>query len=216
MAARVNTTTGTADPAASSIAATAAIHTAGNLLVVPVGWEEGGSLIRVTDTAGNTYHLGTPQGSSEPLCRIAFCANCIGHATNIVTATFNGSVPEFRRIAVLQYSGMRIANGKILDAQAGNASLTPATNFLAGNLVTANFEDVLVVCGKGFASSTFTPAADWGEVLEVGGTFGIAERFVSEPGTYAAGQTFGASTSWAAAAMAFKAEASRRWIFGTH
>ena len=90
-------------------AATAAIsHTAGNLLVVGVSFQTAGGATSVTlsDTAGNTY---TPIGSllvrGGNRMQLWYCPNCLGNASNIVTATTVGGNSTELAVSVLQFSG---------------------------------------------------------------------------------------------------------------
>lgn len=104
----VNDTSGTADNGDTTIAATAASHTAGNLLVVHVmGSETANTVSSIADTAGNTYTQGTScriTSAAVGFTDIWYAKNITGNASNTVTATLSGTT-TFRRIVVDQYSG---------------------------------------------------------------------------------------------------------------
>jgi hypothetical protein len=102
----VNQTTGTNDAGATSLPATAASHTAGNLLVVGVVWTNNVAANVPTDTALNTYvstGVKVNNGTTDHI-EIFYAKNITGNASNVVTANFAASA-AFRRIVVLQYSG---------------------------------------------------------------------------------------------------------------
>lgn len=212
MATRINTATATDDGPISTLASSSFDLTEGNFVIVGVGWEDLNSLASVTDDAGNTYTLLTQSGTTEAFARLAYCYRCRGKTGNIVRANMSGAT-EFVRLIVAQYSGAAIQS--ILDTEVGNSSTTPATNFLAGDLVTAIANDILIVIGKGYTTGTFTPATNWTEITEVGNHFAMSERFVSSTGTYAASQTFSVNSSWAARAAAIKATPPSVALTGT-
>lgn len=138
MAARVGTgVTGTADAAASSIAAGAKSTATGNAIVVGVKWEISGvTLSSVTDTALNVYlidqQLAHPTGG-EPQGAIAYCMNAVGNAANVVTANFSNANAQFRRIAVEEWSGLTTSSP--IDGTSTNNSGS-STSHSSGNITT--------------------------------------------------------------------------------
>ncbi len=104
--ASVNTTTGSSTGSVSSLAAAAASHTTGNLLVVSVRLGNTVTVSSITDTAGNlSYTKATNNTNSS--CgpnEIWYAKNITGNAANVVTAHLSGSSP-FVAVFVRQYSG---------------------------------------------------------------------------------------------------------------
>lgn len=149
--ARVNSTTGTATGGATTIAATAASHTAGNFLVVWVGQLNGGGGLQnvssIANTAGDTF-------TSDATCKVSngttdrgemwWAHNSNGNASDTVTATFAGSV-DFRYIVVVQYSGVPTSGAFDVCKTASSFQANPVT------------------------TAAFTPAAS-GEAVFIGGT----------------------------------------------
>lgn len=100
----VNATSGTNDAGGTTLAATAASHTTGNVLVVGIVHTGAGAATGVTDTASNAYtDTGIHAVHGSDRIDIWTAKNITGNAANVVTAAFPSST--FRRVMVLQYSG---------------------------------------------------------------------------------------------------------------
>jgi hypothetical protein len=188
----------------ASVATSAGNHTAGNALKVIVSWEGSGTLTSVTDTAGNTYTLKTERRQpAADAVQFAYAFNIAGHATNVVTANFTGTI-DFSSIRVLQYSGMTTTDDFDVEA-GGNGSSTAATS---GNATTTQADALLLNAAVNFGGGvTWSPTSPW--VTEVTETSNCAvdERIVSATASYSAAQTPSASTDWAIAFAAFKGAA---------
>ena len=127
----VNGNTGTSDGSSGTIAATAINATSGNAIVVcVVNYTAGRYVTGVADTASNSYNrLGSTYTAGDLTIEFWLAMNITGHATNVVTATFSGNA-SYRRIHVLQFSGVALTNAHDTDfAPAGNtdSDLTKTT-----------------------------------------------------------------------------------------
>lgn len=163
MLVRVSTTHGSnyVPGGATTIAAAAASHVTGNLLVVGVRSGSGTVTTTVTDTAGNTYRrIGHSSGSSTSTLQLWFANNITGNASNVVTATFSSAL-QFRGIVVVEYSGQATAT-PVMDAMPGilgertlsvNTQTTPP-------FTTVVADEVIVVLTQVDATgTTWTPGA---------------------------------------------------------
>jgi len=95
----------------TSYASPAQSVTAGNTLVANIGFfNHPGTVTGVTDTAGNSYTKCAHVFNAGDQYReeVWLAASIVGHAANIVTATFSIAV-SFRGICIAQYSGLGTA-----------------------------------------------------------------------------------------------------------
>jgi hypothetical protein len=101
--ARVNSSAKFEGGSSTTIASAATSLTTGNLIVVQ--FRVVGTVSTVTDTAGNTYVLGQagPTAVSGTKFESWYCLNATGHASNVVTVTFTGSVSN-RGLITAQWS----------------------------------------------------------------------------------------------------------------
>lgn len=114
---------------ASTIATSAMTTTAGRLLVVAaITRDSSGHAPAISDTAGNRYYYaGTINGTDS--IYVYYCPSCLGHATNIVTATAkNASIVN--AINVREY--ISSAGVSLLDIQT-TATPTSTTNATTGS-----------------------------------------------------------------------------------
>lgn len=209
----VNTTSGTNDGSGTSLGATAASHTAGNLIVAVVVWSGNVNANVPTDTAGNTY-VSTGQkannGTSDHV-EIFYAKNIAGNAANVVTGNW-ASAATFRRVMVHQYSGCDIA-APFATGEGGTVLATAAASATTTSWVTATADEVIVA---GFGSSgavnhtnivagtSFTKRLD-----DIGVDSGTEDRIVSATGTYTGSYTASSGTqTWWLAAASFKIAAS--------
>lgn len=206
----VNTTSGTSDGSANSLAATAASHTTGNLIVVAVVWSGNLNATIPTDTAGNTY-VSTGQkgnnGTSDHV-EIFYAKNVTGNAANIVTAHF-ASNATFRRVMVHQYSGCD-TTAPFTTGEGGTALATAAGSVTSSSWVTATASEVLVAgfgSSGGVASGNIVAGTSYAKQLNnIGTDSGTEDRIVSSTGTYTASYTASSGTqTWWIAAASFKA-----------
>ena len=130
--------------------------TAGNLIVVGVGWGDSGTppTCSVTDTLGNTFISINKirDTNNKQSSEIFYAKNILGGADTI-TATFSASA-NYRRLVVSEYSGADITVP--LDGNNGRLETAPGTGT------------------DGCNSLTITPTANgaliWGIGQETGGT----------------------------------------------
>lgn len=122
-------------------------NTAGNLLVVLVGYEESTAVpdqITCTDSAGNTYvplslHVATA-GATETTCQAFYVQRCLGGANTVTGATFLTSAPLSGTItiAIHEFSGADLfeqsayATGTGLAQSSGSLALDSFKRLLFG------------------------------------------------------------------------------------
>jgi len=191
-----------------SIAAPAADHLAGDLLVVicrnGTSWV---SQTAPTDTAGNTYVGLTPAADANVgVIQMWYAKNIIGNAGNVVSCHF--ALPDaWRSISVLQYAGADPGNP--LDSQASASSGTSIATSGVTPAVTPSRAGGLVVVGAtvgGALGMTFSAGAGF-TLRDSGiGTFsGDEDEIVAAAGPVVPGMSWGPSPQlWAMVAAAFK------------
>lgn len=199
----VNKTTGTSDTGATTLAATAASHTTGNLIVVGVVWSNNVTASIPTDTAGNTYVSTTfkaNNGTSDHV-EIFYAKNVTGNASNVVTAHFSASA-TFRRIFVYQYSGCS-TTAPFTTGEGSTGTAASTTSVVTGSFSTAIANSVLVAFMGGSGSESADTAGS-GYTLEnakLGGDSNGEDRIVSATGSYTGGFSWTSSNSaWCAVA----------------
>lgn len=180
----VNSTSGTGDTSVSTIAASAANHTATNLITVKVTWNSAaGTLNSVADTAGNTYtrFASSKATSGNDHIETFYAFNITGNASNVVTATFSTGV-TFRRIMVHQYSG--IATTTPTDV-VGVGTAAAATTVTSASFTTTQADEVIVSAASGGSGETWD-AGPLGTIRmsSVGGDSGSEDQIVSSTGSY--------------------------------
>jgi hypothetical protein len=202
----VNATSGTADPGATTLAATAANHTTGNLIVVGVAWSTNVNANVPTDTAGNTY-VSTAQKASHgtaDFVEIFYAKNVTGNASNAVTANFSGSA-QFRRVMVLQFSGCD-TTAPFTTGEGGTVVDTSTTTHTTSSWATATADEVIccfMSCSG--AQGNYTAGASFTldfAIAGLGSDTNGEHRIVSSTGTYTGSFTTqsGPANGWAAAA----------------
>lgn len=175
-AAWVNTATGTSDSGAATLAAGAANHTTGNLVVVIVSWTGAGVTANIpTDTALNTY-VSTGQKATDgtnDFIEEFFSKNITGNASNVVQANLSGSA-TFRRIQVLQYSGADTSSpldtGNIGTGTGISLTTSSFTTAAAGVIVAGASSNTgeTYSAGSGFAVRVTNLGTDTGSEDKVG------------------------------------------------
>lgn len=200
----VNTTSGTSDGSATTLAATAQNHTAGNAIYVAVVWSGNVNAQIPTDTAGNTY-VSTGQKASNGTSdhtEIFYAENISGNASNIVTAHF-ASAATFRRVLVHQVSGSA-TSGSFTSGQGGTAVAT-GTSATSSSWTTAAANAYFMVgAGSTGAGGATTAGTGYTKELSTIGTDSSTEdRVVSATGTYTAAFSSVSSQTWWLAAASF-------------
>jgi len=142
--------TATSNTSGTTIAqAFAAPATAGNLIVVIVGWQTNTALT-VTDSQGNSYAVATTayDAVNGQSLSILYAANARGGATT-VTAGFGAATPSVRRLEIHEYAGLATTNP--LDGTATN---------IADAVTTAD-----AVTSGAAATTVISPAPDGSHTL---------------------------------------------------
>jgi hypothetical protein len=192
---------------ATTIAAPAANHTAGNLLVVFVGLVSSTATVSsIADTAGNTYtYVASIVYSAYYRIECWYAKNITGNANNVVTVTYSASV-TYRTITVDQYSGCDpSAPLDQYNTGSGN-SAAPTT----GNITTTSADEVLVAGVHLDANKTITAGANYTKrtLTDPAPSFGASEdRIVSATGTYNATFSLNSAAGWVIIVASFKAAA---------
>jgi len=192
--------------AATTIAAPAANHTTGNLLVVFVGfYSTSVTVSSIGDTAGNTYTKITSIKDSYSTIECWYAKNITGNANNVVTATFSASV-TYRGITVDQYSGCDTSAP--LDQY--NTGTGNDTAPITGNITTTTANEVLVAGVYLLYTKTITAGTNYTlrTLTNPAPSKGASEdRIVSATGTYNATFSLSDSTPWVSIVASFKAVA---------
>lgn len=200
----VNTTSGTNDASAGSLGATAASHTAGNLIVVGVAWSNTVNVSSVTDTAGNSY-TSTGQKAdhiSSDFVEVFYAKNITGNASNVVTANFSANA-TFRRVMVHQYSGCDTTAP--FTTGEGSTGVGTGTAVATSSWSTATADEVIVAFTSGNNTATYTAGASFTRQLSSIGTDSASEdRIVASTGSYTASFSVSPSLTWYVAAASFK------------
>ena len=197
---------------ATSIAAPAVNHTAGNLIVVIAtsGYGDTTNITQITDTAGNTYVriTGAYDSSNTNNIEIWYAKNITGNANNIVTILYNLSRGK-RSIHVLQYSGCDTTAP--LDQSAVGTGPS-STTVITADITTTTADEVLVAGDVLSIPQTHTAGAGYTIRTIYGGSEpskgDTEDKIVSSIGTYNASYSLGANAGWAIVMATFKAAAA--------
>lgn len=118
----------------TTVVTSSGVNTAiGDLLVVMVTGQEGGTISGVADTAGNTYTSLT-QETTFATAQIWYTVATAANASNIVTATFAAAV-RYKVISIELWDGIA-SSGTLLAQATGNNSA--ATLVTSGSLTTSD------------------------------------------------------------------------------
>jgi hypothetical protein len=198
----VNSTSGTSDASATTIPATAANHTTGNLIVVHVNWSTNTTLNSVADTAGNTYtRVASSKGNNGTTdhTETFYAANIAGNASNVVTPTFSAG-STFRRIIVHQYSG---ADTTAPADVAGSGNVLAAASLTSSSFTTTVADEVIsAAMGSAGLDSNVSAGTNFTRRVAALGTDSHSEdRIVSATGAYTASFTWATNQdAWITAA----------------
>ena len=188
---------------ATTIAAPAANHTTGNLLVVFVGLRDTSVTVSsIADTAGNTYTYVTRIAGTSSAIECWYAKNITGNANNVVTATFSASV-YYRTITVNQYSGCD-TSAPLDQYNTGTGYDTAPTT---GNITTTVADEVLVAGVRLLASRIITAGTNYTKRVDTSSWGASEDRIVSATGTYNATFSLSDVTYWATIVASFKAVA---------
>lgn len=202
-----NATSGTSNTGATTLAATAANHTAGNGIVAVVAWSNNVNATIPTDTALNTYVSTGMKGSNGTTDHIEvfYAQNIAGNASNVVTAHFSASA-TFRRVIVYQFSGLS-TTAMFTTGEGGSAAGATGTSIATGAWTPASANEV-IVAGLGSSGTGSAITAGSGYTLQtnaLGGDTSAEYEIVSAIASYTGSFSWtGSQTAWAAAAS-FKA-----------
>jgi hypothetical protein len=185
--------------AQTSVAATYAAETAGNLNVVIIGWNNTTSSISsVVDTAGNAYQVAAPITRGSAQSQAIYYAKNITGGTPKVTVTFNASTayPDLR---ILEYSG--VDTNSPFQASASWIGGTATTT--SGTLTTTAAVAVLVAGGSTNGGFTAPGTGFTKRIITPRDTDYVGDAIVTSPGSYDATAT--TSGNWVMQTAAFKA-----------
>src|SRR6266849_996985 len=153
---RANKDAGTA---ASATLAFNSNNTAGNWIGVCVRAGYSGQIFTVTDSRGNTYRraaqynvtVDTPNGHT---LGILYAENIAGGAN---TVTVSDTISGTMRFAILEYSGVALANSLDAVVTKQGTSISPTS----GTLITSGSGDLLLAGISTANAATFTPGSGY-------------------------------------------------------
>lgn len=201
----VNVTTGENDASGTSIAAAAANHLAGHLLVAHViGGSDTNFVNGLSDTAGNQWlQCANARASSVATGHIDtwYAKNITGNAANVVTASYPVA-NTFRRIIVHQYSRMDLLDPFDI-AAIGSGTGTAA---LSAAFTTRRKNQVISAGMVGNADITWTPGTGYTLRSSVAGfDHGSEDKTVADIQTgVTANATASVSVDWLISVATFK------------
>src|SRR5258706_29500 len=181
-------------------------NTAGNWIGICIRAGRSGQLFSVTDSRGNTYRpavqfnvtVDTPNGDT---LGIFYAENVAGGAN---TVTVSDTVSGTLRFAIVEYSGVALANSLETTAVAQGNSASPSTM----NTTTLANGDLLLGAIMTGSPATFTAGSGFTieeSVPGVPNTKLIAEdQIQTTAGTISAGASLGFQDKWGASLAAFK------------
>ncbi len=177
--------------------------TAGNLIVVVVGWSDTTSTVAaVTDDGGNAYQVAAGTTASTCCSQTIYFAKSI-KAAQTVKVDFNqvAAAPDVR---IREYSGLDATQPLDTSTGAPSSSGSPGATADSGTVTTNNANDLIVGAGTissffklpggaGFGNVTITP--HFSDIIE--------DKNVSVAGPNNATATAGAAGDWAMQMAAF-------------
>jgi hypothetical protein len=170
-------------------------QTAGNLIVVAIGWSNSTSSVSsVTDTGGNTYTraVGPTAVSGVESHSIYYAKNIVAAAAgaNTVTVTFNAATwyPDIR---IAEYSGIDTVSP--LDATAGASGNSATSN--SGSVTTTNANDLIVGANVVASFSSGAGSGYTQRILNANGDV-LEDRIVTSTGSYSATAPLSPSGAW--------------------
>ena len=182
-------------------------NTAGNWIGVVIRAGKSGQVFTVADSRGNTYRKAIQFNETTDTTTLGiFYAENIAAGANTITVsdTISGTL----RFAILEYSGVAIANsldGAAVASQgtSASASVNLTTTTANGDLLLAGISTAnaaTFTAGNGYLIQETVPAEPNTKLI-------AEDQFQATAGSASAGASLGASDHWGAAAAAFKAAA---------
>ena len=203
---------GNGNTTSTTVATSAYTSALGQLICGYVAWETGTTTVSISDTAGNTYVVGSPVAHANVDQHIAYfyCLSSKGHASNVVTATF-GATRNYRGIQIAEYSksSPAIADGNVY------AGPTTTTTVTTGAITTTGASGVLFAGIKSYNIATITAGGSMTLIAQQGNYYGDSERILSSAAAYTATMNTSVSTSISCVAMAFREGESVTSITGS-
>jgi hypothetical protein len=161
--------------------------TAGNLIVLAVGWQSSTATASVSDTQGNTYYsaVGPTVTTAIPYATQIFYAVAQSTGSNTVTFTPSASVNQ-RRLAIHEYSNVNVFD--VSSAATGNGG-----TFSSGSATTTHATELIF--GWGISNNGITSAGSGFTLRETTGSESTEDKVVTSTGSYSV--TFPSdSTAW--------------------
>lgn len=173
---------------------------AGDTIIIGVGWEDTAATVSATNTAGDTFSVMTQTNAvgtafTAMLYTITSAGGTITHSVN-----FSAGSP-FSRIGAWRLSGVTA-----MDLDKWGAAAVPGTAASTATGSTANAVEVLVAVTKNYGGANATPQGSWTEDSDNVGSLGVHfQHFTtSSSGTYGGAATIGSSQYWSQNFGAFK------------
>lgn len=174
--------------------------TSGNLLAVPVQWEDLAGPVSVSDDKGNTYTAvgADVNNGGNTYCNIFYAKNVTG-GTVQVTVNFGGGL--FHDAAILEFAGASIT-APLDDTDVGTGS---GTAVATANITTSAASCGLVCVVARYNAGTVAPGSGYTQDYDADAFF-VAHKISGAAGTYVGDGTIdsGGAQIWAAAVAAFK------------
>lgn len=191
----------------TSVASPAQSHTTGNLLVVCIQAQSGGTaLSSVTDTAGNTYTKTTSSpvnnGGGVNYDYIYYAKNVTGNASNIITATWAVSY-NYLAIAVYEFSGADTTAPFVTDSTGSGAS----TNMTTGTLSLGGVSCVIVAIMENDSANVTAAGTGYTKAITDDGGYIVDEYHITSTDE-AATATQAANLAYGIIGAAFKVAAA--------
>ncbi|HEY6506878.1 MAG TPA: PQQ-dependent sugar dehydrogenase, partial [Vicinamibacterales bacterium] len=193
---------------ASSSLPFASNNTAGNWIAVAVRSWPSSQALTVTDTRGNTYRKAIQLNETvDGMALALFYAENIAGGSNAVTVAKSGTGGTLR-FAILEYSGVALANSLDKTAAAQGTGTTPSSgtvtptssgDLVIGVLATANSRTY--TAGSGYLIEERVPGAPSTKLV-------VEDRTQTTAAPLSAGVTLNASDVWGAVVAAFRAAPS--------
>lgn len=201
----VNRAQGGSTASSTTVASPATSHTAGNLLVAMIEWNNGGghTISGIANTAGDTWiQCGTVVTAGSNDIAIYYVKSSLGHASDVVTLTF-GAAQIYRAIVVYQISGADTTS-PLVSVRSNNGATSPAT--LPSFIFSGASE---IICGIMSTGTGTTKTPPTGYVLTDFGVSGDANKYygdfyhISTENGEVPSISF-SPTSWIASGVSFK------------
>jgi uncharacterized repeat protein (TIGR01451 family) len=191
--------------AASSSLTFSSSNAAGNWIAVAIRAVPNDLALTVTDSRGNTYRKAVQLNESiDDMAVAIFYAENIAGGSNAVTVSRPQSGGTLR-YAILEFSGVALANSLDRTAAAQGTSTTPnsgsAITMSSGDLVigvVATAEERTFTAGSGYVIAERVPAAPYTKLI-------VEYRTQFSAGPISAGATLSAPDDWGAVLAAFRA-----------